>query len=415
MSNLAILRTRDGQSYKMPADNVTKGALESAFDGVCQVIECNGIALVPSSNGVFVGVQPGHTYTVYMEEEDDDDKPTRFLRIGMKLVGRRHVPTREETRKVFVHYDRDGSGAIDMAEFRALVASLGLMIPADEVENTFRAIDLDNNGTIEFEEFFQWFHTAKSHKNNPIKNRLRKLGQMTGMISINDPEVIRRAFISVDTDGNGAIDPQEFTQCCKNMNLKMSEEEGKKLFEAIDLDGNGTLEFSEFLTWWQSMTRGNGKKSLLAHNIHRALFENASADLAAQSVADDDDSDKDDKEESTDGSWTVFKGLGKGWYLPDSSVSQAAWYKQDGVVMLRGCFVCKSDDAEKTIATLPECARPSAVERFQCMTVTLKEEGKAESAKCHSSSLVINPDGTITLHSIHQGELWLSNIAFTLA
>jgi len=404
-------------SYKMPANNVTKGALDSVFGGKCHVIECNGIALVPSSNGVFNGTLPGHTYTVYIEEEDPDDTPTRFGRIGYKLAGRRHVPTRDETRKVFVHYDRDGSGAIDMAEFRALVASLGLLIPAEEVENTFRAIDLDNSGTIEFEEFYQWFYAAKSHKNNPIKNKLRKLGQKTGVISITDPEVIRRAFMSVDTDGSGAIDPEEFKQCCINLKLQVDEAEAKKLFESIDLDGNGTLEFSEFLTWWNSMTRGRGKKTLFLHNLHRALYENASTELAAQSVADDEEKGDKNEEEGDEGHWTLLKDLGKGWFTPDadSGVSQAAWYKQDGVVMLRGCLLCKADDAEKVIATLPEGARPSASERFPAMTVTMKDANKPGSAKCHASTLVIAPDGTVTVHSVKQGELWLSNIAFTLA
>jgi len=411
MSDLAIFRTRDGQSYKMPAKNVTKGALDSVFGGICRVIECNGIALAPSSNGVFVGTQPGHTYTVYMEQEDPDDTPTRFGRIGRKLVGIRHVPTREETRKVFVHYDRDGSGAIDMREFRALVASLGLLIPAEEVDNTFRSIDLDDNGTIEFEEFYQWFSYAKSHKNNPIKNKLRKVGTKTGMISITDPAVIRRAFMAVDTDGSGAIDEEEFRQCCNNMKLIVDEKEGKQLFDAIDLDGNGTLEFNEFLAWWNSMTRGNGKKSLLAHNIHSALFSKASTELAEQAVAEE----KDDSGDNAEGVWSLLSGFEKGWKLPgaDSDISQAAWYKKDGVVMLRGCVICV-DEEGKTVGTLPEGARPAEIERFQCMTVTAKE-GKPASAKCHATNVKISPDGTISVQPANTGELWLSGIAFTTA
>jgi len=412
MSDLAIFRTRDGQSYKMPANNVTKGALDSVFDGQCRVIECNGVALVPASNGVFMGTLPGHTYTVYVEKEDLDDTPTLFGRIGRKMVGRRHVPTRDEVRKVFVHYDRDGSGSIEMPEFRALVASLGLLIPAEEVENTFKAIDLDNSGTIEFEEFFQWFHAAKEHKNNPIRNKLRKVGQKTGMISITDPEVIRRAFMTVDEDGSGAIDPQEFYKCCRNMKLKVSEEEAKNLFDSIDLDGNGTLEFSEFLAWWKSMTRGNGKKTMLAHNIRHSLYKHAATELAALHVIHDKD---DDDEDSTEGTWTLLNELGNGWELPDadSKLSQCAWYKKEGIVMLRGCVNAKSS-ADKTIATLPEGVRPSTIERFQCMTTSVKE-GKVESAKCHTAAVTIKPDGTISVQSPREGELWMSGVAFSLA
>jgi len=412
MSNLAIFRTRDGQSYKMPANNVTKGALDSVFDGDCCVIECNGMALAPASNGVFVGTLPGHTYTVYMTPEEEGNKPTLLARVGRKMMGKRHVPNREEVRKVFVHYDRDGSGAIDMSEFRALVASLGLLIPSEEVENTFKAIDLDNSGTIEFEEFFQWFHAAKEHKNNPIRNKLRKVGQKTGMISITDPEVIRRAFMTVDTDGSGTIDPEEFWQCCRNMKLKVNKEEAKQLFDAVDLDGNGTLDFSEFLTWWQSMTRGQGKKSLLAHNIRHSLFEHVAPELAAINVLRDKSGEGED---SSEGTWTLMDSLGEGWSLPeaDSKVSQAAWFKKDGIVMLRGCLIGKSS-AATTVATLPECARPCSTERFQCMITSVKD-GKADSAKCRSVAVTITPAGAISIHSAHDGELWLSGVSFTLA
>jgi len=412
MSNLCTLRTRDGQTYKMPAGNVTKGALDSVFTGDCRVLECNGMALAPASNGVFVGTLPGHTYTVYMIVKDpEEDKPTLFGRVGRKMLGKRHVPTRDEVHKVFVHYDRDGSGSIDMAEFRALVASLGLLIPAEEVENTFKAIDLDDSGTLEFEEFFQWFHAAKKHKNSLIRNKVRKLSQKAGLISITDPEVIRRAFMAVDTDGSGAIDPKEFFQCCTNMKLKVTEAEAKQIFDSIDLDGNGTLEFSEFLTWWQSMTRGKGKKTMLAHNLRHSLFEHAATELAAINVT----HEKDDDEDETENSWNVFGKLGSNWELPSagSKLSEASWFKQDGIVMLRGCVISKSG-ADATVATLPEGCRPSSVERFQCMSTSVKE-GKTESAKCRPCPVAINPDGTITVHSKHEGELWFSGITFTVA
>jgi len=408
---LATFKTRDGQSYKMPAGNVTKGALDCAFDDDCCVLECNGLALVPASNGVFVGTLPGHTYTVFTKPVEKGNKPTLFGRIGRKMLGMRHVPTREEVRKVFVHYDRDGSGAIDQAEFRALVASLGLLIPAEEVENTFKAIDLDNNGTIEFEEFFQWFHASKEHRNNPIRRTVRRMGQRAGMISITDPEVIRRAFMNVDADGNGEISPEEFQQCCVDLKLKVTPAEATQLFNAIDLDGNGALDFSEFLTWWRSMTRGDGKKTLLAHNIRHKLFEHASAELAALEITREKNYDD---QLSGEGKWCLLTTLGKGWKHPDGGarLSQGSWFMKDGVVMLRGCLI--GDNASSIIATLPEGVRPASTERFQVMSVTVKE-GKPESIKCHPVQIVINPDGTITANTTYEGELWLSGVSFTLA
>jgi len=81
--------------------------------------------------------------------------------------------------------------------------------------------------------------------------------------------------------------------------------------------------------------------------------------------------------------------------------------------MLRGCLMCQNE-ADKAAAKLPECARPSATERFQCMIATVKSD-KPVSAKCHTTTVIVNPDGTIAVQSPRDGELWLSGISFTLA
>jgi len=155
------------------------------------------------------------------------------------------------------------------------------------------------------------------------------------------------------------------------------------------------------------MTRGKGKKTMLAHNIRHSLFEHTATELAAIKVALDKNKDE---EEDSEPSWTRFAELGKNWEFPhaDTRLSEAAWYKKGGVVMLRGCAVAKSE-ADTTIATLPEGVRPSSIERFQCMTM------KGDSSKCHATPVTIHPDGTITVYSVHEGELWLSGISFTIA
>ena len=415
MSGLATLRTRDGLSYKMPAGNITKAALDSAFHIDARAIECHGVAITPSTNGVFYGALPDHTYTVYARDTGERERPMLVTRVGMKMVGRRHVPTREETRKVFVHYDRDNSGAIDMAEFRALVASLGLLIAPEEVENTFRAIDLDGNGTLEFEEFFQWFHEAKKHKNNPIREALRKTAQKVGAISITDPEVVRKAFVDVDTDGSGAIDPDEFMACCTNLKLKMSEAEARALFAALDTDGNGTLDFAEFYTWWKSMTRGDGHRSLLAHNLQKGLYEKAAASMAAAAGDDDEDEDGDGEEGAKAAvKWSELGDVKEGWELPgkDTKLCQAAWCRKSSVVMLRGCVVAHGE-AGKSVATLPDGARPAATERFQCMLVQAHD--KHDKAKGRAAMLTVEPSGSITVQPAKAGELWLSGVVFAAA
>lgn len=62
----------------------------------------------------------------------------------------------------FRQVDKDGNGCIDLIEFRELLAALGLDLEPAEAERRFDAIDVDENGLIEAEEFATWW-TESGH------------------------------------------------------------------------------------------------------------------------------------------------------------------------------------------------------------------------------------------------------------
>lgn len=57
----------------------------------------------------------------------------------------------------FERFDTDQNGYIDEGEFGALVKSLGVELSANAVAIAFLAIDVNNNGRIEFGEFSAWW------------------------------------------------------------------------------------------------------------------------------------------------------------------------------------------------------------------------------------------------------------------
>lgn len=63
----------------------------------------------------------------------------------------------DELREAFEHFDKDGNGTIDAAEFASLLENLGAGMSDSEVATGLRALDDDGNGTIEFEEFVAWW------------------------------------------------------------------------------------------------------------------------------------------------------------------------------------------------------------------------------------------------------------------
>ena len=63
----------------------------------------------------------------------------------------------EELREIFLHYDHNGNGVIDRAEFGALLEALDAQLTEEEIDAGLRAIDDNRNGQIEFEEFIEWW------------------------------------------------------------------------------------------------------------------------------------------------------------------------------------------------------------------------------------------------------------------
>lgn len=62
-----------------------------------------------------------------------------------------------EMREIFSHYDHNGNGVIERNELRALLVALDENMSDEDVSAGLRAIDDNQNGQIEFEEFLAWW------------------------------------------------------------------------------------------------------------------------------------------------------------------------------------------------------------------------------------------------------------------
>jgi len=68
----------------------------------------------------------------------------------------------EEIGKAFKRFDRDGSGVIELEEFRALLIELlnvrdSSQLSSDRLLNLWRHIDSDGSGEVDLEEFVLWY------------------------------------------------------------------------------------------------------------------------------------------------------------------------------------------------------------------------------------------------------------------
>lgn len=57
---------------------------------------------------------------------------------------------------MFSDYDQNSNGSLSRSELEAMMAKIGLATESKYSEAMLRAIDTNNNGTIEFEEFTRY-------------------------------------------------------------------------------------------------------------------------------------------------------------------------------------------------------------------------------------------------------------------
>merc|ERR1711959_601830 len=89
---------------------------------------------------------------------DDED-------VEMKSVLRPEEVSELRCKKLFAHFDMNGSGEIDMRELGELVKALGMRMEMEQINNAMVDLDKNNNGAISFEEFWEWFQVAAVTKN----------------------------------------------------------------------------------------------------------------------------------------------------------------------------------------------------------------------------------------------------------
>ena len=78
----------------------------------------------------------------------------------LKLMGHLKAPLdpeeeKEELRDAFKTLDADGDGFLSASELRNVLTSMGEPLTDKEVDEMLRSVDIDNDGKLNFEEFYE--------------------------------------------------------------------------------------------------------------------------------------------------------------------------------------------------------------------------------------------------------------------
>jgi calcium-dependent protein kinase len=138
------------------------------------------------------------------------------------------IPDVINASKLFNQIDVNDDGRINKDElYNGLKDQLRIKNLKKEVDIIFKKLDMDGNGSIEYEEFIR----AAVNKDFFISD-----------------EIIEFAFKFFDKDNSGEITYDEIKEVFKDSMIKSSKEEisMKKIIDEVDKNGDGVISYEEF-------------------------------------------------------------------------------------------------------------------------------------------------------------------------
>jgi len=122
-----------------------------------------------------------------------------------------------KVKRLFDSFDVDKSGTVDQEEMICILKSLNDSIGKDEALALYQYADLDGNGDISFQEF--------------LENNLLKLLQV---------------FEEFDKNRGGDLNEAEMKQLLRKQDPLLDDYDISQIYKAIDTDGGGSVSFLEF-------------------------------------------------------------------------------------------------------------------------------------------------------------------------
>jgi len=133
----------------------------------------------------------------------------------------------EEFREAFSLFDKDNDGTITTKELGTVMKSLGQNPSESELRDMINEVDVDGNGTIDFNEFLEMMNR---HTNE-----------------CDADQELREAFRVFDKNGDGNISAEELKQVMHNLGEKLTDEEIDQMIREADLNNDGHVDYEEFV------------------------------------------------------------------------------------------------------------------------------------------------------------------------
>ena len=164
----------------------------------------------------------------------------------------------------FAMLDTDSDGRISKQEFLASGSLIFRNVTTDQMSKMFETIDEDKSGDISMEEFIKLYQQQHSHSDVQI-----------GLQCLSNLQFV---FAAMDKDNNGTLDFQEFTNALRMYGCKETDEQLLTLFKSADKDDSNCIDYREFSTIVRS-------SSVCKRVCHRVISGHIELDLVHETIS----------------------------------------------------------------------------------------------------------------------------------
>lgn len=131
-----------------------------------------------------------------------------------------------ELREAFEIFDRDQDGYLTIKELAEIMRNLGNAPSEGEIQDMIAEVDIDGNGSINFQEFISLM--ARRMRDGDLEDEMKQV------------------FKLFDRDGNGLIGHSELKSLMIGIGEKITDDEVKDMILEADKDGDGFISYQEF-------------------------------------------------------------------------------------------------------------------------------------------------------------------------
>jgi Ca2+-binding EF-hand superfamily protein len=188
-----------------------------------------------------------------------------------KLSQKATMNQSEETvlQKSFKYFDLNNNGTVEPEEFAKAIEKIGITIPTQQDLNAlFSIYDADRSGALDYKEFGSMLFN-KPAGGSPAKGGAggsdpqelaAKLKQKLASRGARGIIGLGKQFKIMDDNNSRSLDLYEFTKAMKDYMLGFSDAEIKQLFNFFDVDKGGAVDYDEFIRAIRGPMNANRKR-----------------------------------------------------------------------------------------------------------------------------------------------------------